>query len=238
MKKVILAALATAFTSSAYATAYNFQGEWYTRVGFGITTADTDAAEAYLTDEIATDLGVTENVEIGHPRGYNLNLGYRLNRYIAFELGYNDFGEEETSYTYYSSFGDIETFGREGVITETYKSKVSATAKTLGAVISTDATRTLSGGVRAGYAFWSTGTDVMYYYQEDGVRLNTEDEEVPYSLSRSNVRLKDDSDGGDPFYGGFVNWRIGKWTYSLEHTLFNTDDTDHSTSSISLSMDF
>lgn len=233
MKKLALAALATtAFTSSAQA----IEGEWYTRVGFGITTADTDSFETYISDVIEAGQGVSEEVSFDHPRGYNLNLGYRHNPYIAFELGYTDFGEDEVSYTYEESYGDLDVLGFEGVETETYKGEVSGTAKTLGAVFSTNTNRTLSGGVRLGYALWSTGTNVMYYWQDIGAQVNAEDNAENYSYS-DKARVKNDTDGSDPFYGAFVNWRIGKWTYSLEHTRFNTDETDLSVSSISLAMD-
>lgn len=157
---------------------------------------------------------------------------------MAFELGYSDFGEEDSSYSYVSSHGDLDVFGYEEVQTDTYKGKVTGTAKTLGAVFSTNTNRDLSGGVRVGYALWSTGTHVTVYSEVDGVELNGEGEEEPYSASYRDVRVKDDTDGSDPYYGGFVNWRIGKWTYSLEHTLFNTDEADISVSSLSLSMDF
>ncbi|WP_250458525.1 outer membrane beta-barrel protein [Microbulbifer litoralis] len=234
MKKLALAALATtAFASSAQA----IEGEWYTRVGFGITTADDESVEEFLANEIETDLGITEDVDFDYPRGYNFGLGYRLSPHIAFEASYINFGEEKKGYAYSNAYGDIETIGIEGVETMRYSSKISGTAKTLGAVLSTDVGRPLSGGLRAGYAFWSTEADVIFRYQDQGMELNSEGEQESYSISYREERLKDETDGGDPFYGGFVNWRIGRWTYSLEHTLYNTEDSDLSLSSISLSMD-
>lgn len=235
LKKLILA---TALAASTNATAATLEGDWYTRIGIIQTDPDVGAVENFLSETIETETGVGESVDFGNPRSYSLNIGYRINSYLAVEAGYTDLGDSSNTYRYFHDYGDLQTQGYEGRETMTYKSKVSGSTKTIGVVLSTNATRAFSVGVRAGVHLWGTKADIDSTYTDEYTYLDADNNVLEGDSRIDEVLLASDTDGEDAYYGVFANWRIGRWSYSLGHTLYKTDDVEPSVSSLALDYDF
>ncbi|WP_308365099.1 MULTISPECIES: outer membrane beta-barrel protein [unclassified Microbulbifer] len=206
MKKSILAA-ATVLAASS--NAFAIEDTWYARASYGVTDLDTDRAERELC---SIDLCY----EFDDGKGFSLNIGYRLNRYVAFETGYTDLGDTSDSDSVdliFVSPIDAPSFSRVDV-----KAKLSSNTKTMAALFSTDAGKSLSAGARLGYHFWES--------------------EVKTTGTSGAFSSSVDEDGTDIFYGVFANWRTGRWTLGLEHTLFESEGNDPTLSALSLSLDF
>lgn len=231
MKKLILTAVLAASTN---ASATTLEGDWYTRLSFGLSNPDADAVEGLLRDTIAEDTGFQESVDFENPRSLSINVGYRINRFFAVEAGYTHFGDINERYRYSRAYGNLETLGYEGVETDSYKAEISGNTKTLGLVVSTDATRQFSAGVRAGVHLWNTRAEIEYDYEDTRSALNAEDEVVQIEESP----LSSDLDGEDAYVGLFANWRIGRWAYSLDHTVYKTDEVEPTVTSIGLDYAF
>lgn len=216
MKKVILY-LAIVFTSAPDVSA--LEPKWYVKAGYGVVDPDAVVVEGFVAGAIEEELGTTTEVSLNHPKGQNVSLGYRLNHYIAFEAGYSNFGQTKDKQQYILGANSSEV--------KTYRTKVSGSTGTLAAALSTDSSKPYSAGVRLGYHAWKTKARVGYTHQVSGTLADD-----------SGRLLSADEDGQDAFYGVFANWRIDQWTYSLEHTLYPTENADITLSTLSLSMDF
>ncbi|WP_193162858.1 outer membrane beta-barrel protein [Microbulbifer hainanensis] len=241
MKKLVLTA---ALLASANAGAATLEGDWYGRVNFGITDPDAGELEGFVHDTIESEMGVSESVDFENPRSYSINIGYRINNYVAVEAGYTNFGEHNVRYSYPNYYGNLATLGYEGRETDTYKAEISGSTRTLGVVLSTDASRQFSAGVRAGISLWNTRAEVNYVYDNITRRLI----DPAGSLDADNIydtysnyqesRLSSDLSGEDAYFGAFVSWRIGRWAYTLDHTLYKTDEVEPMVSSLALDYAF
>ncbi|MBB3060616.1 outer membrane beta-barrel protein [Microbulbifer rhizosphaerae] len=216
MKKAILCS-AIIFTSAANASV--LEPKWYVKAGYGMVDPDAIVVEEFVADTIEEEVDTDAEVSLEVPRGQNISLGYRLNHYIAFEAGYSNFGKSKDKHEY--------IMGANGSESKTFRTEVSGSTGILAAVLSTDTSKPYSGGIRLGYHAWKTKTRVDYTHMVSGTLADD-----------SAQLLSTDEDGQDAFYGAFINWRIDQWTYSLEHTLYPTDNADITMSTLSLSMDF
>ena len=241
MKKLILTA---ALLASANAGAATLEGDWYGRVNFGVTDPDADELEGFVSDTIESEMGVSESVDFENPRSYSINIGYRINHYIAVEAGYTNFGKHNVRYRYPGYYGSLAAVGWETQATDTYKAKISGTTKTLGVVLSTDTTRQFSAGVRAGINLWNTRAEVNYDYdQVDRTLIDPAGGVEADNIAESHYgyqesRLSSDLSGEDAYFGAFVTWRIGRWAYTLDHTLYKTDEVEPTVSSLALDYAF
>ena len=235
MKKLILTA---ALAASTHASAATLEGDWYTRFSFGLTNPDAGEVENFLSNTIASEVGIQESVDFENPRSYSFHIGYRFSRFFAVEGGYVNFGENNERFGYYNSYGNLETQGFEGIETATYKGEVSGTTRTLGIVVSTDATRTFSAGIRAGIHLWNTRAEIDYAYSDSYRYTNADDEIVEDVFKSETSLLSSDLDGEDAYFGLFANWRIGRWSYSLDHTLYQTDEVEPTVTSLALDYAF
>lgn len=216
MKKVILCS-AIVFASAPDVLA--LEPKWYVKAGYGVVDPDAVVVEEFVAGVIAEELGTTTEVSLKRPKGSNISLGYRLNHYLALEAGYSNFGQTNDKQQYILGANSSEV--------KTYRTEVSGSTGTLAAVLSTDSSKPYSGGVRLGYHAWKTKAQVGYTHQVSEALADD-----------SGWLLSTDGHGQDAFYGVFANWRIDQWTYSLEHTLYPTENADITLSTLSLSMDF
>lgn len=230
------AVLAVAVSSQAFAYSDIQHNGFYISGGYGIVDNDLDEVEDYV------------GLELSDPNAFSLTLGYRINSWLAAEIGYIDLGSADVSASdQFVSWGP-EYAGTDGVydyytydeITESGAAEVSATAVKLGGVISTNVWETVSIGLRLGVNLWDAEVKANYDYSEDGYLTLGLDGEVVDTINWDSYSesFGGSEDGSDFYYGLTAGWRSGNLLLSLDHTFYEMDDIKPSVTSLTLGLDF
>lgn len=219
MKKLPMTIASILLTAAS--NGFAMEQSWYGKVGFGTTDYDVSEFEG-------------EGLKLDDPNGYTLTLGYQWSPFVAFEGSYVDMGEASDRVS--EQFGNLETDLFESEVSA--KVAVSATTLALGTVITTDANQPLSGGLKLGYHFWdadakvnasSVTTFVTGFDGSGNPIVDSVEERLGDSAS---------DDGSDLYYGLVGTYRTGQWLVSLEHTVYQSDDSDPSVTAIAFGMQF
>lgn len=235
MRKIFLASAITMASLTA-SMGHAFDGQNQTGIylsgSYGSVDHDLQEVEDYT------------GVKLSSPKGSAITLGYRINRNLAIETGYTDFGSADARESFSEIYGPYyyaPGYSEEEEVVYTGSADVTSSSFKLGVVFTTDVWETVSAGLKLGFHNWEVEAagryteDSTFYLIEDatGQRIDSADfgNDVSESLSGS-------TDGSDAYYGVTAGWRVDNLLLSVDYTRYVMDDIEPTMAAITLGYDF